>query len=507
MARVRRYLRSALRAWIWIALVAPPAGAQVNQNVWVASSNAVYEVTPAGALVGMYGAACLGAISPCQFRTARDQFGNVYVAALTYFAPGIGGSIRRFQSGGGVTTLFSGGFSGISVDAAGHLWWAALNYSSSAMTVVSSTVFRGATPSAGPDAVLSLQGTFTLLEPHPDSGVWASDGVMLHRLRPGAGGGIVSSASISLPGLTALAADGLGRVWAHQQSTSQLIRVVENAAGLAVDLTHSVPGLETVLVDRLNQVFAHVITPNNLSALVRFGADGTPLPTTNYPVRLRTIDVDTHGGLWGQHLAFTSGIGLLYQDAAGVIGATVLNPAAPSLYEAFTTHGDTTGSIFARLGPPGLDSDGDGSPNRVEVVRGTDPFDPSSLPPTVTITPLPGPGVAFAIGYLDADPAHSGFGYALGCALSAGVGIAAGPHGANPTVPLDLDFLLLASLTAGPPTFVNFGGPIPPSGSATGLITLPPGTPSGVTVFFAGATLTPAGVCVASSDASSLTTP
>ena len=185
--------------------------------------------------------------------------------------------------------------------------------------------------------------------------------------------------------------------------------------------------------------------------------------------------------------------------------STTLSPSA-ALYEAFTTHGDTTGSVFARLGPPGLDSDGDGSANRLEVVRGTDPFSASSAPPVVTIAPLGGSPPAFAIAYVDAAPSHAGFGYVLGCALSATTGIAAGPYGARPTVPLDLDFLLMTSLTAGPPTFVNFGGVLT-SGWAAGMLTLPPGTPPGITVYLAGASFAQGGACVASSNAATLTTP
>jgi hypothetical protein len=295
-------------------------------------------------------------------------------------------------------------------------------------------------------------------------------------------------------------------LWAYQGATSQLVRIVENAAGLAVDWSQPVAGVETIVVDRSNQVFVHAITPGNDSSVVRFGPDGTPFPTTVYPVRLRTIDVDTHGGFWGQHYSFTTGIGLVYQNSSGGIGATVLNSSF-AFYENFTTHGDTTGSVFARLGPPGLDSDGDGSTNRVEAVRGTDPFSAASAPPVVTITAVAGSmPPAYAIAYHDPDLSHAGLGYVLGCALSATTGIAAGPFGARPTVPLDLDVVLMASLAAGPPAFVAFSGGLDPGGSAAGLLTLPPGTPPGITVFIAGATFG-GGACLASSNAATLTTP
>ena len=108
-----------LSALLGVAFAATTAIAQVDQNVWVASSSGVYQVSPAGVLLGTYAAPCFGPIGPCQFTTARDQFGNVYVASVTYFAPGIGGTIRMFRTGMGVTTLLSGGFSAIVVDAAG----------------------------------------------------------------------------------------------------------------------------------------------------------------------------------------------------------------------------------------------------------------------------------------------------------------------------------------------------------------------------------------------------
>lgn len=490
-------------------IAATAALGQVNQNVWVVSSAAAYEVSPTGVLLGTYPSGCYGAASGCTLRTARDQFGNVYVVGISTFFPGVGGSIRKFRSGVAPVAIIGGGFTDMVTDSIGDLWWAQSNYSSQSMGIVSTSVYHGTAPFNGGSTIVTFPLTQTTrLAAHPTSGVWATDGLQVYRLQNATPPTIAITAALAMPGLTALASDSLGRLFAFHSATSQVVRIAQSGGTLAVDWAQPASNVLQIVVDVRNQIYVHTVGASALSTLTKYGPDGTLVSTTNYPVRVTSVDIDTRGGIWGQAFGLNVGVGLFHQDSAGVSSFTVLSPTF-NPFDSFATGGDTTGAMFARLGPVNVDSDLDGTLNREECRRGTDPFHATSKPPTVTVAPVLGSSPpAYSLLFNDIDPSHQGLTFVMGCALSSAAGFAAGPFGSMPISPLDPDPLFFASLTYGPPTFVGFAGPIPVGGATSSTLVLPPGTPSGVPIRIAAAVLDPSTLtCLATSAAVTLTTP
>lgn len=499
------------RFCLWIAagtlVFVIPATAQPDRDVWVAASNgSVYRVSRDGVVLGQYASGCAAGISPCNFSLARDGAGNVYVARYTLWAPGITGSIGVFRAPLGEVGAASGPSTAVVTDLAGAVWSVSPVLPAGAVVSTQFHLNRWSSGFTGVLAQALLNGTGPGLVPHPVSGVWVTQGAVVSRAGPNA----AVLASVQLPGtITSSAADGRGRLWAFESATGTLHRVVESPAGaLAIDWSWPVGAAESVHVDGCDVVRVHVPAAG-ASTVLRFTPEGQPLPAETFGVRFSTIDVGTDGSLWAQYADLPNGANLIHVGASGTT-VTYLGPyaAAPFQPGGLRALGDTTGAAFAHLAAPLSDSDGDGAANGRESVLGADPFDPLRAPPALAIAAAPGSPSTWNLVYADSDPAHAGLVLQLACAFGSSGGIALGPLGTCPVIPLDPDALFALSLGAGPPVFTGFNGILGPSGTASATVQVPPGTPPGIPIHFSGVTWSPAlGAVVAIADTAIRPTP
>lgn len=474
--------------------------AQVDTGIWVPTENSVHHLDRDGALVNSYPSPCTGAFLPCQYAVARDGLGNVYIGQFVTQFPGVSGSLRQFRSGAGLVKTWPSTASDVICDRNNNVWFA--SPSTGPSLVVSHTVVYRATPGLGfTNGSVIIHHISADLAAHPVDGIWVAAGDTVRRISSS----MVEGPSLVFPtGFLEIASDRQGRLWVYN-GAGGIDRVVEAANGtLSVDLSIPISNVESMHVDLCG--ILHVHQQGGTSSMVRITSDGIVLPAVQYGLRFKAANLGTGGEYWFLYSGSGSGLYLL-SSGSGSGFAQFLEPASTQPLGGSLLQGDFSGAEWCSVTSPFEDSDGDGSPNLEEALRGTDMFRPASRPPVLSQHLASGPPHQWQIVYADPDPAHAGRSYQIACSLTAAQGFAVGLGGICPFVPIDMDALFHWSLVPSA-EFANFGGLLDSQGGATATLSFPSWVPPGIPIHLAGVTFDPQiGVILATTERLTALTP
>jgi hypothetical protein len=261
-----------------------------------------------------------------------------------------------------------------------------------------------------------------------------------------------------------------------------------------------------VQIDRVSGVSAFVTVPDAVAFdidvcgrlhVLRTGAGGT---------RVDLMDADTLAVVGTIPLSSPGALESLVMDTAGRYWISSRLPGSVTVFEsdgtAVTTisqgipvtlsRGDAAGVHLVMVDPLG-DADRDGVINEDEARLGSDPVDPLSVPPALTLLTAPVPGMTFRVGL--SSPSEPGRPYRIG--LSGGTDGIPLPSPDCRVIPLSADSLLAWWFNPTNTLALGNEGALDGAGSATLMVTLPTASLGGVTVFFGGVTLDSAGVRIA----------